>query len=58
MYRCASDGRRRWEPLRNAYSGRVRRRLTERGESWSRQSRVAVAGAGGRVCRRVAAAAY
>lgn len=45
--------------LRNAYSGRVRRRLTERGESWSRRKAAwRSRGASGRVCRLVAAAAY
>lgn len=57
--RCVAGGVRGGESLRNAYSGRVRRRLTGRGESWSRQKAAwRSRGAGGRVCRRCAAAAY
>lgn len=36
MFSCRTCSRRR-ESLRNAYSGRVWRRLTVRGESWSRR---------------------
>lgn len=57
--RCVAGGVRSGESLRNANLGRVRRRLTGRGESWSRQRAAwRSRDAGERVCRRCAAAAY